>query len=440
MKSNEDIELLLSSQAAPKPKRNLRPDFTQRLVLDLRENPKPKRRPWWQQYLPFHTPATAFASIAVVVILSGTAYATTDGFTKLPSFLNIRHAKEQTLANGDRLLSIDTQDCKIEQWDETEKKLVASDRTYLYRLKAGSTMTADQVAQMLQGKCEFEAQTSSGIRQSALAAYTATHPADKNSLVGGYANEIITAITSHSLSTHGEVQYNGSLKKYDLTFRTISPDVIVTEGSQSIGWGDLRVGDSIAYVYRATDGALDGAETTPTWELPTNEATIVYVEKNSPNVRAYFDYTTYYGIAFEEVVPCQDGLNGYCAKYGPLAPPRTELDNSPASVAIQDAYMYLSNSYGQYINSTNPAAAKDLRRKFVESFTPELAKTIADSPDYTAALCGHTMTEFFTPQHAKQSGEDIVRDILFTSKDGDSFTVTLTANVQTNLITNISCG
>ncbi|QQS18641.1 hypothetical protein IPL68_00900 [Candidatus Saccharibacteria bacterium] len=300
-------------------------------------------------------------------------------------------------------------------------------------------MSVEQVAQMIQGKCEFDAQTNNGVRQSALDAYNASHPTDKETLVGGYANEIITAITPNSLSTHGEMQYNGTLRKYDLTFLNISPDAIVGEKSQNNGWSSLRVGDSIAYVYRAKGKALANSEITPPWELNTDEATIVYVEKNPTNVRAYFDFTNHFGIDFEEVVPCQQGPGGYCAKYGPTAPPRTELDNTPASMVIQDAYMYLSNSYEQYINSSSPSAVTDLRHKFIESFAPELAKKIAESPDYNAALCGHSMTKFFTPQNAKQSDQNVVRDIVFTANDGSEFTVTLTASIQTNRITNITC-
>ncbi|QQS18640.1 hypothetical protein IPL68_00895 [Candidatus Saccharibacteria bacterium] len=121
MKSSKDIEALLSNQMPPEPQRDLGLNFTQRLLVELRENPKLKRRPWWQQYLPFHTPATALASLIVLVILSSTAYAATDGFTKLPSFLNIRHTQEQTLVNGDRIISIGTQGCKIQEWDESVK-------------------------------------------------------------------------------------------------------------------------------------------------------------------------------------------------------------------------------------------------------------------------------------------------------------------------------
>ena len=440
MKDIDTIEKALESQAAPKPRRALNPNFTETVISELRQNPKPKRRPWWQHYVPFHKPAVALAACAAVIILSGTAYATTDGFTKLPSFLNIRQANEQVLPSGEKIISVDTQGCHIVQWDETARKLTATDRTFLYRLKPSATITPDQVTQMVQGKCEFEAQTSTSTRQSALATYLAAHPADKDTLVGGYASEIITAITPTTLSTHGESQYNGSIKKYDLTFTHIAPDVTVASaGSGTATWSDLRVGDSIAYVYRATGNALTHSETTPPWDINTNEATIMYVERNSENVRAYFDFTNHNGIDFEEVVPCEKGAGGYCAKYGPLAPPRTDLDNSPAAMAIQNAYMYLSNSSGTYLNETNPVAVQTLREKFLRSFSPELAQHIQASPNYNIALCGHAMTTFNTPQNAAQSGDNIVQDILFTDADGSSFTITLTASTKTNLITAIQC-
>lgn len=439
MKNIRDIDTLLSTQAAPKPKRELRPDFTAQIMATLKENPQPRRRAWWQRYLQFHKQAAAFASIAVLLVVTATAYATTDGFTQLPSFLNIRHAEQQTLKTGERIITIDTQGCKLVEWDETAKKLIASDRTYLYRVKSGSSITNDQVAQMVQGKCEFEAQTNNNTRQSALATYTTSHPEDKDHLVGGYANEIITAITPTSLSTHGEMQFNGALKSYDLTFKHIASDATVTENGELRNWNDLQVGDSIAYVYLATGNALKNSETTPPWVLNTDETTMMYVEKNSPNVRAYFDYMNHYGLDFEQVLPCEKGPGGYCSKYGPTPPPLTELDNSPASMTIQNAYMILANSYGSYLKETHPEEIVSLQKKFLDSFAPALRAKIEASPNYSAALCGHTMTEFFTEQNAKQTGDTLTRDILFTAHDGSQFTIAFTASTKTNLITDLRC-
>lgn len=438
MKDIAYVEKLLQNQAAPKPRRRLSSNFTSTILQEIYDNPKSKRRPWWQHYLPFHKPAAALASAAALAIFTGTAYAATDGFTKLPSFLNIREATEQVLSSGEKIISINTQDCKIVAWDEAAKRLTATDRTFLYRLKPGSKMTGDQVAQMVQGKCEFEAQTATSVRQSALASYVAAHPTEKDHLVGGYASEIITAITPGSLSIHGEMQYDGSVKKYDLTFNSIAPDVTVAKTVAAVGsWRDLEVGDSITYVYQTTGNGLSHSETTPPWELNTHEVTIVYVEKNPPNVRAYFDFTNHIGVDFEEVVQCQSNQNGYCAKYI-TAPQRTEFDNTPAAMVTQDAYMYLMNSRSQYITE-NPQQAADLKRKFLASFTPGLRMTIESSPNYSAALCGHLGIMDYTPQHARKDGDNIVRTIDFRSTDYRGFSIEFTVDIKTNLVTSIDC-
>jgi hypothetical protein len=208
MKNAQDIETLLTKEAAPKPRRELHQNFTSSIIETLKHNPKQERRPWWQRYLEFQKPAVAFASVAIVVMLTATAYATTDGFTRLPSFLNIHSAEQKTLPSGERIISIDTQGCKLEEWDESARKLTISDRTYLYRLSAGTSLTGDEIAQMVQGKCEFEAQTVSGVRTTALEKYALVQPRDKNHLVGGYANEIITDVSPTSLSTRGEMREN----------------------------------------------------------------------------------------------------------------------------------------------------------------------------------------------------------------------------------------
>lgn len=436
MNNLEDIEHILKQTTAPQPRRELRSDFTSQALSRIAQGPKPPRRPWWQQYLQFHKPATVLAGVAVLVLLGGSTYAATDGFTRLPIFFNVKQSQVKTLESGDKIVSVDTQDCSIEHWNPTTQRLESNDRTYLYRLKANSSLTIEQMSQMVQGNCEFAAQTKNGVRQSALEIYLATHPEDNGSLAGGFANEIITNITADSLTTRGKVQYNGVIKSYSLAFRHIAKDVLVTENGGAISWDSLSVGDSIAYVYRASGNALSNSETTPPWNLNTDETTLVYVEKNSANIQSYFDYTVHSGMDFEEVVPCDHGQDGYCAKYGPVPPPRTELDDSAASISIQDAVMYHNNTFA----TSDPAAIRELQQKTLSLFTPEISAKIKVSPKHNYLTCGRDMPSFFTPQNAKRLDDSrLSRAVLFTAQDGSQFTVTYVANTHNNHITAIQC-
>jgi hypothetical protein len=77
-------------------------------------------------------------------------------------------------------------------------------------------------------------------------------------------------------------------------------------------FSDLKVGDHVAYSYRATGDALTHSETTAPNEVDYSQQTLLMVVKNTPNITAAIDYQKYSGKDFHEVTPCHKTPNGYC--------------------------------------------------------------------------------------------------------------------------------
>lgn len=424
----------------PNPRRGLNPDFTKRVITEVQERPLTDSfTTTCKKVIAMNVrkPTIVVASfVAMLIVLGGTAYATTEGFTQLPSFLSAIFRSDTPVADtdGDRIVTIDTKVCTIEHWDEAAQQLSRENSTFYYLIHKSSKLTNEQVTQMVQGNCEFADVTTAD--RGVMAELEQLNSANKNSIIGGYVNDKITVLTPTSLSLRTEMNYNGEIKTIDSTYTHIDPAVIVADSSGKLMWDNLKVGDSVAVKYRASGDALAHSESILSWQNDTEHMTVVYVYKNSPNVAASFDYTKYYGIDFEQVIPCTGKPSGYCPAYGPIEPPRTELDNSAASMVIQDTYMFYENSFSRYLSI---AEAGKLREKALANISSDLAMIIAATPLYDGLVCGREQPKYTTAQNAKISGSTLTRDIILTYQDGSDITATVVADTTTNKITAIQC-
>lgn len=309
----KDLDARLRS-GAPRPHRKLRANFTTTTLAVIEEGKKePRYRPKWKEYIQvkiLHKPLVATAAFAATLIIGGSAYAAVGGISGIRALFS----GETTLANGDRIVKVDTQECPhIDAFNITNKARTSHDPIY-YRIKAASKLTNSQVVDIVQGTCAADAEGQLG---TSIMADIQNRPENKNQLVGGYANSVVTALSPTQLTvsydmpvayTNGVTQYRHATQ----TFTHIDPNAVVIYSGAKYSLSTLKVGDHIGITYRATGDALAHSETTAPDQVNTDEATVVVVSKLSKTMQDYYAYQRYNGSEFERVAPCDKDPSGYC--------------------------------------------------------------------------------------------------------------------------------
>jgi hypothetical protein len=301
-----DLESRLQ-RAGSRPLRELRSDFTDKVFADLtsgHERP-PKRRPKWKEYIQMKIHKPVFASLAAAVVLTagGTAYAAVNGWD-----IHAMFGGERTVADG-RIVTVTTDECTM----PTAFTMTSSDKgatKYYYRVKAHSKLTNQQIVQTVRGNCNSQAQIArdSAVVKNALD----SNPLNKNTVVGYYLDNVITAITPTSISVRSVIPMNSQHKTVDKTFSHIAADALVYSSPDVIQLSDLKVGDHVSLQYRATGDALAHSETLAPDQIDGSQQTVVTIIKLTADTVAASDYQKYNGNEFEQVVPCGYTADGYC--------------------------------------------------------------------------------------------------------------------------------
>lgn len=244
------------AQSQPQPKRPLSADFTSRIVTRLGAQPKPVSA--WAKAkenmkLLVHKPAFALAAIAVM-LLGGTAYATTNGFTKVPEFLQPVLGKTETLKNGDRIVHVTT-NCTakyFESYVANHQKIDES--VHYYRIKKDSPVTPEQIVTTVQGRCEEAKRLElwNPIMEGLRSQYGTV-----NAGVEAEKIESITPTALHaSNTTH---MYQGENKPddvpYVIDYSVFGPDIrVYSEAMQVIPLSDLKQGQHVTVAYKGFAG------------------------------------------------------------------------------------------------------------------------------------------------------------------------------------------
>ncbi len=308
------IDSLLGASPGPLPRRPLDRSFTQATVARLGERPAARRRGlgWLVRHRPI---AAAGLSLGAVLLIGGGAYGVTHGF----GFLNALFGQETTLPNGERILSIDTNNCAAEWREATTGGFTRDDTRLYYRLQKDATLTAEQVTQMVQGKCEATSDEQ-GRYGDVLSTIMNTHPQiDGSTMRSGFLDYRVTAITPTSLTIETDERLFGGedpgvvleTEHVSRTYREISAKVVVVdEQGRSLEWSDIRPGDHISIVYSTPDVP---ATSPADLHRDTTGDVILAVMKTPPNVVAYAEgYDQAYGVQFRQVAPCDSDSSGYC--------------------------------------------------------------------------------------------------------------------------------
>ena len=288
-----------------RPRRELRADFTQTISDHIQAHPRHRRMSAQEFFMKLlDKPAMAIAALVVAVVISGTAYAAANW----PNITAIFGGEQQTPQG--RIVKVDTANCHSETAFTVTKPTDQRGGPRYFRIKDGSKLTNDQVTQMVKGQCEQGAQS-----DVLLDKMKQNYHGDN--VIGGYIDNTITALSATSITLASDIPMGISPNKVEVrhvvkTFNHIDPAVQIYYKTDTLQLSDLKVGDHIAFAYRATGDALQHSETMSPAEVNTDETTIVMIVKNTPDAVAAVNYQKYLGSEFEEVTPCKSTPSGYC--------------------------------------------------------------------------------------------------------------------------------
>ena len=299
---------------APRPRRELRAQFTKDTLSKLTE--PPYRRTFGdtmesitmrlRTFTHLHKPAAIALAVIGTIVISGTATAATLGW---PNVLAI-FGSEQKLDDGSRIVQVDTKNCHFVTALNVTKQRDTPDSTYYYKVKAESKLTNEELTRIVQGYCDMEAQ--SALNTAALKK-EGHHFAN---VVGGYIDNVITAITPDSLSVTFTMPTvadgKNVIETHSMTYTHIDPNAAIFDRGRRINLSDLHVGDHVAISYQAGGEAWERANTARFWESSPDEMSVVLIFKNTADMSAVFKYQQYQNTDFEEVAKCDKNPSGYC--------------------------------------------------------------------------------------------------------------------------------
>jgi hypothetical protein len=304
MKEKSLDELLKHTHITPR--HGLSVEFTNQVMHHLNRQPQQSRLSYMKEFLQMKLitkPAIALAAVVACVAIGGTSYAAVGGWNGIQALFG----GEKKVDNA-RIVTVNTQNCTITSaFNITSKD--KQQNTYYYRVINDSKLTNDQIVQMARGECEDSAnsQTSFDVTSE-----LNKNPLNQDTVVGDYADSLVTAVNSSSISIESDVPTGDTIKTFNQTFPHIDPQVIVYSGARRLALSDIHVGDHVALSYRASGDALRNSETIHPDKVDTSAQVVVVIAKNSPDRTAAVNYQKYNGKEFEQVTPCSTDASGFC--------------------------------------------------------------------------------------------------------------------------------
>jgi len=218
---------MLESVEKKQPRRNVGAQFTTN-VLDTIERTNQKE----SLFMKFaHKPMLATAAVGTLLVMGTGAYAAAANWPTIQSFFG----GEQTLSTGNRIVGVKTDGCRVA--DDTPG---AADNMHYYEIRKDSPLTNDQVVAMVQGECEDDlvAKQSNVLAQEILKS--------KSPGESFYSSSFLTIeqINNGSITVVADTSHQGVVVSSPTTYN-VATDVHVMDGSATIQYSDLKVGDTV---------------------------------------------------------------------------------------------------------------------------------------------------------------------------------------------------
>lgn len=355
----KDLDELLRSSSAPRPRRELSSNFTATVVSTLKAHPQKRQKESRFMKL-IHSPVFAVVAAAILLIGGGTAYAATDGFTKPFDLKNIFGYQKIVQPDGRRVLTIKTANCSTGTADA--QTATTSDRMLYYRLNDAS-LVESEVLDFLQGYCEYYHSIMSSDR---------IDPRDYMEPREGYTYDAgkVIAVKGNTITIKS-------------TTPVVTTDYTKTNSTIMLGAAEtnktIEAGDFLNFVYDDTK--------------PGNPLRVV--ERYSKYYTFYQDaaYSRQSGTPslwdkLQRVEPCQqDGKAQFC-DYG------SKTANTSDSSEAKEAVSTIKTAYDTYIKdlaSDRPVGSEEpadddwperfanARKQFYTVTTQKLAQTLSEA-------------------------------------------------------------
>lgn len=312
MKRTNNIEGLLLA-AAPKPKRELSPGFTDKVIHRL-EAPTPPRSIFSRIRFMFQfrlAPLTLGFALAISALTAGTVYAALNGWNVTTFF-----SGETNEPSGSRIVKVETTNCTTRYTPLAFQHLYHQQHgaTYYFRINSDSSLTNGEITRMVQGYCELGQQIL--FDQKIVIPEIMNIPANKNAQIFGlFASSTVKHIDENFIDVEADIPVGRDsitqIKKLRYTFKAIDPSVVVYDIDRKISLQDIRVGDNVAIKYRIPKTSSEAQEVSPD-SITTHDKTVVSITKNPSNISAALEYEKYYK-DLKEVTPCSKNASGYCS-------------------------------------------------------------------------------------------------------------------------------
>lgn len=381
MKDHDDINRLLSDASAPEPRRELRKDFTEQIVAELRANSTPPKKGSLMFRL-FHKPALVALLISLVVAIGGSTYAATNGFTVPFNLKNIFGYSETSQDDGSQVLSVQLQNCSRASMYRADDVPTEGRRLYV-RIKDNATITTEEALKYVQGYCESLAANPKYVEQMN-SMLTALGSAYTPSVASGRVTKIDGDIVMLS-STYAVDSESNETQTVESRIR-INNETSIESDFKAVSRDAVRVGQFITAL-----GAIDTYSVQDSRDIRAEMMRYIYIASDE---LAYYYEPSAVSLAeasLERVAPCSESArfcNWLDVAKRPYSP--SELDDGQ-----REAYDFLSQNYNNELTQiplrlTETPEGSPGYQKLLSVFTPELTESMFYAYGANPIMCAQS--------------------------------------------------
>lgn len=299
----KDIDKLLA-QHAPKPARALRATFTE-ATLGFIAGREPARglhrlRDKLRARLLTRAGVVSFSG---VLLLSGTVAA----LALWPS-PSVTQTTTKLLPSGNHIVGYDAKNCNFFDELHGAANVPTDDKVY-YEVRAGSSLTDEQLRNSLQGACE------ENMSNNAMTSIIKQLP-DARGMQTTIAY-VVNAVTPSSITISPDPHYNAAdyTTKPTVTFTHFADHLIVRNESARASYGDIKPGDTIKLAIQDTSNHSSEEQSSYNAMNHPEHVIVLAIEK-IPALTANPD--TFYSAIATDIVrlnPCSVSPTGFCRAY-----------------------------------------------------------------------------------------------------------------------------
>lgn len=295
----------LLKQHQPKPKRPLSTHFTQSIMSDIQEAPRPSLAQRLRHRMSlFRVGKVSFTALAGAVVITGSvaAFALWPRPTVMPTV-------RQELPSGSHIVGYNAKDCNYFGDQDGSPAKQISESLY-YEVRQGSKLTDEQLRSSLQAVCE------ENISGNAIAAVMKQIPQNLRGVQSTLAYTI-SAIAPGSVTLVPDTHYADATQTLppSATYTRFAPDVLLYNEGNKVAYGDFKVGDTVKLIVQDDSGKSSETAGNYVAMAHPEHITILAMVKVPPLTG---DPGVFYKAVATDLVrvePCGSSQSGFCRSY-----------------------------------------------------------------------------------------------------------------------------